>query len=75
MTDHCKAIECVFKNGKIGEVYNVGSENEWSNIDLVKKIIHLLQDITDDNCINEKLIKYVKDRAGHDFRYSIDSSK
>ncbi|MBP9191997.1 MAG: GDP-mannose 4,6-dehydratase, partial [Ignavibacteria bacterium] len=54
--------------GKIGEVYNVGGNNEWYNIDIVKLILKSLN-------ISEESIKYVKDRPGHDRRYAIDSSK
>jgi len=62
--------------GKTGETYNIGGENEWQNIQLVKKLCEIL-----DNKLNrpkgtsEKLITFVKDRAGHDLRYAIDCSK
>jgi len=74
--DHARAIECVFSNGTVGETYNIGGHNEWTNIDLV----HLLCDIMDEKLKRKKgesrkLITYVNDRAGHDFRYAIDSSK
>lgn len=74
--DHANAIDLVFFKGKIGETYNIGGNNEWTNIDL----IHLLCKIMDDKLNREKdtsvkLITYVKDRAGHDLRYAIDSSK
>jgi len=74
--DHAKAIDEIFHNGKLGETYNIGGINEWKNIDL----IHLLCKIMDEK-LNRKpgtcasLITYVKDRAGHDLRYAIDSSK
>lgn len=74
--DHARAIDFVFHKGKTGETYNIGSDNEWKNIDLV----HLLCDITD-NKLNRKkgygrsLVRFVTDRAGHDFRYAIDATK
>ncbi len=66
--DHCSAIMNVYEKGQIGEVYNVGGNNEWYNIDIVKLILKLLDK-------PESLIKFVKDRPGHDRRYAIDSSK
>jgi dTDP-glucose 4,6-dehydratase len=73
--DHCRAIDMVLENGKIGEVYNIGGNNERENIFIVKKIIEILREITKDEDINESLIKHVKDRPGHDRRYAIDASK
>ncbi len=66
--DHCSAINLVLQNGKDGEVYNIGGENEWKNIDIVKAILDILDK-------PESLITFVKDRPGHDFRYAIDPSK
>ena len=66
--DHCSAIDHVLTNGRIGEKYNIGGNNECSNIDLAKKILRLMDK-------TESLIEYVTDRPGHDFRYSIDNSK
>lgn len=66
--DHCKAIDLIIHNGKLGEVYNVGGHNEMSNIDIVKLICKELGK-------PEKLINYVTDRKGHDMRYAIDPSK
>ena len=65
--DHARAIECIFSNGTVGETYNIGGHNEWTNIDLV----HLLCDIMDEKLERKKgesrrLISYVKDRSGHD---------
>jgi len=73
--DHCRAIDLVMEKGKNGEVYNIGGHNEKENIYIVKKIIDLLQEMTNDKEITETLIKYVKDRPGHDRRYAIDSVK
>lgn len=72
--DHCKAIDMVLSNGKIGEVYNVGGHNERTNIHIVKTIINYLGKNIDSS-ITEKLIKYVEDRKGHDRRYGIDPQK
>lgn len=74
--DHANAIDVIFHQGKDGETYNIGGENEWKNIDLIR----LLCDVMDEKLGREKgssqtLITFVKDRAGHDMRYAIDSSK
>ncbi len=74
--DHARAIDTIFSKGKVGETYNIGGHNEWTNIDLV----HLLCDVMDEKLGREKgdsrkLITYVKDRAGHDLRYAIDATK
>ena len=73
--DHCKAIDMVASDGKIGEVYNVGGHNERPNIFIVKTIIQQLHDRLKDEGISEALIKHVEDRLGHDRRYGIDPSK
>lgn len=66
--DHCRAIDLIIHNGKVGEIYNVGGHNERRNIDVVKIVLgHLSKP--------ESLITYVKDRAGHDLRYAIDPEK
>lgn len=72
--DHCKAIDMVINNGRIGEVYNVGGHNERTNIHIVKTIISYLQEKVDPS-IDFNLIKYVEDRKGHDRRYGIDPTK
>ncbi len=74
--DHAEAIDVIFHNGRNGDTYNIGGHNEWKNIDLIKLLIRL----TDDKLgrapgTSEKLITYVKDRAGHDLRYAIDATK
>lgn len=79
--DHCSAIDAVLHKGKTGEVYNIGGNNEWKNID----IVNLICDILDERlkvprqpqgtAHTRSLIKFVKDRPGHDRRYAIDSSK
>src|SRR5204863_9083358 len=68
--DHARAIDTILHNGKIGETYNIGGHNEWKNIDLILLLCKIM-----DKKLNraagdsEKLITYVKDRAGHDLRY------
>ncbi len=74
--DHASAIDTIFHKGKIGETYNIGGFNEWKNIDLVKLIIKICDELLGRNDgASLKLIKYVNDRAGHDKRYAIDASK
>lgn len=73
--DHAKAIETVLRNGRTGEVYNIGGFNEESNIDIVKLIIDIVARHTGDKAIGQHLIRYVADRPGHDMRYAIDPSK
>ena len=74
--DHARAIDLIFHKGKVGDTYNIGGFNEWKNIDLIKVLIK----VTD--CLlgrpegaSDHLITYVTDRAGHDLRYAIDSTK
>ncbi len=85
--DHCKGIDMVLRQGRVGEVYNIGGFNEESNINIVKKIIAIVSRIMRDEpqyrqllkCplerIDESIIEYVADRPGHDMRYAIDPSK
>jgi dTDP-glucose 4,6-dehydratase len=68
VSDHCEAIHSVLKNGKSGQSYNISSNNEIDNITIVKKILAILGK-------SEDLIKFVDDRPGHDFRYSMNSNK
>jgi dTDP-glucose 4,6-dehydratase len=68
VTDHCTAIDAVLHKGVPGEVYNIGGNNEWKNIDIVKTVLKKLNK-------PESLISFVKDRLGHDRRYAIDQSK
>ncbi|UXX80802.1 dTDP-glucose 4,6-dehydratase [Reichenbachiella carrageenanivorans] len=74
--DHVTAIDVIFHQGRVGETYNIGGFNEWKNIDLVRllcKIMDKKLDRTSGSC--EALITFVTDRAGHDHRYAIDSTK
>ena len=66
--DHCSAIDLILRNGRVGEVYNVGGHNERSNIEVVETILHILGK-------PESLIEHVTDRKGHDLRYAIDPHK
>ena len=74
MQDHCEALLKIFLRGKIGESYNVGSNQNIQNIDIAKKLLRILKN----NSIiigNKVKITFVKDRPGHDFRYALDSKK
>jgi len=74
--DHVRAIDVVFHKGKIGETYNIGGHNEWTNINLVKELCRQMDEkLGREKGESEKLITYVTDRAGHDLRYAIDASK
>ncbi len=74
--DHVKAIDLIFHEGKVGETYNIGGHNEWSNINLVKELCRQMDEkLSRTPGESEQLITYVKDRAGHDLRYAIDAEK
>ena len=74
--DHARAIEMIYLNGKNGETYNIGGNNEWRNIDLVKKLCEIMdRKLGREAGTSAQLITYVTDRKGHDFRYAIDASK
>ena len=74
--DHARAIDVIFHNSKLGETYNIGGFNEWKNIDLIKVMIKTVDRLLGrEEGTSDKLITYVTDRAGHDLRYAIDSSK
>jgi dTDP-glucose 4,6-dehydratase len=76
VNDHARAIDIIFHKGKSGDTYNIGGFNEWKNIDLIKVIIKTVDRFLGrDEGASEKLITYVTDRAGHDLRYAIDSTK
>lgn len=76
VNDHARAIDVIFHKGKIGETYNIGGFNEWKNIDLINVIIKTVDRLLGrEEGTSQKLITYITDRAGHDFRYAIDSSK
>lgn len=74
--DHARAIDVIFHNGKTGQTYNIGGHNEWKNIDLIQLLCKLMdQKLNREPGTSEKLITFVTDRAGHDLRYAIDSTK
>lgn len=76
VVDHARAIDDVFHKGKNGETYNIGGFNEWTNIDIVKAICDVMDKKLNQTIgTSQKLITYVKDRAGHDMRYAIDANK
>ncbi|MGQ9566409.1 MAG: GDP-mannose 4,6-dehydratase, partial [Candidatus Bathyarchaeales archaeon] len=68
VTENCKAIDTVLHKGKAGEIYNIASGNEFSNLEIAKLLLRLLKK-------PDSLIKFVVDRPGHDFRYSLNASK
>lgn len=74
--DHASAIDLIYHHGKQGETYNIGGNNEWKNIDLIKLLCTIMDNkLHRATGASERLITYVKDRPGHDLRYAIDSSK
>ena len=76
VVDHAEAIDVIYHQGKTGETYNIGGHNEWSNIDLIRLLCRIMDTkLGRTSGESEKLITFVTDRAGHDLRYAIDSSK
>lgn len=76
VNDHAHAIDVIYHQGKIGETYNIGGHNEWTNIALIKQLCKIMdKKLGRSEGESAQLITYVKDRAGHDLRYAIDSSK
>jgi dTDP-glucose 4,6-dehydratase len=74
--DHARAIDVIFHKGKTGETYNIGGNNEWTNIDLIQLLCSIMdKKLKRPEGTSARLITFVKDRAGHDLRYAIDSSK
>ena len=74
--DHANAIDIIFHRGKTGETYNIGGHNEWKNIDIIRELCKQMdQKLDRPKGTSEKLITFVKDRAGHDLRYAIDPTK
>jgi dTDP-glucose 4,6-dehydratase len=74
--DHARAIDVIFHHGKTGETYNIGGNNEWTNIDLIRLLCQIMdRKLAKPEGTCAKLITFVQDRAGHDLRYAIDSSK
>ncbi|MBN1928651.1 MAG: dTDP-glucose 4,6-dehydratase [Chlorobiaceae bacterium] len=76
VVDHARAIDEIFHRGTVGETYNIGGHNEWTNIDLIRLLCRIMdRKLGREPGASEKLITYVTDRAGHDLRYAIDASK
>lgn len=76
VVDHARAIDVIYHQGKAGETYNIGGHNEWKNIDLIRLLCKVMDKKLDRKPgESEELITFVKDRAGHDLRYAIDSTK
>ncbi|WP_462317399.1 dTDP-glucose 4,6-dehydratase [Marinilabilia sp.] len=74
--DHAAAIDLIFHEGQLGETYNIGGNNEWTNIDLIRKLCEVMDEaLGREKGESAELITFVKDRAGHDKRYAIDSEK
>jgi len=74
--DHARAIDLIFHKGKTGETYNIGGHNEWTNIALIRELCRQMDEkLNRKPGESEKLISFVKDRAGHDLRYAIDATK
>lgn len=76
VVDHARAIDVIFHNAKLGSTYNIGGHNEWTNINVIRLLCRLMdKKLNRAQGSNEKLITFVKDRAGHDLRYAIDATK
>ncbi len=73
--DHCRGIDAVIRRGRLGETYNIGGCNEWSNLDIVRLICHLMDEKRPVHAPHERLIEFVTDRPGHDWRYAINAEK
>jgi dTDP-glucose 4,6-dehydratase len=73
--DHCRAIDLVVRRGRVGEAYNIGANNEWSNLELVHYLTSYMDTQFPDKKPHERLIQYVTDRPGHDWRYAINDDR
>ncbi len=73
--DHCRGIDAVIRRGRLGETYNIGGCNEWRNLDIVRLICRLMDERRPQNAPHERLISFVTDRPGHDWRYAIDARR
>lgn len=73
--DHCSGIDAVVRQGRLGEVYNIGGSDEWSNIDICRLICMLMDELRPMDKSHAELITFVKDRPGHDWRYAINAKK
>ena len=73
--DHCRGLDAVLRRGEPGCVYNIGGDNEWVNLDIARLICGIFDELEPASAPHARLITFVKDRAGHDFRYAVDASK
>ncbi|MBK8507556.1 MAG: dTDP-glucose 4,6-dehydratase [Candidatus Competibacteraceae bacterium] len=73
--DHCRGIDAAIRGGKPGDTYNIGGCNEWANLNIVRRICALLDERRPQHAPHERLISFVTDRPGHDWRYAIDAGK
>jgi dTDP-glucose 4,6-dehydratase len=73
--DHCRGIDAVIRRGRLGETYNIGGLNEWANIDIAREICGLIDQRRPVQDARERLISFVADRPGHDWRYAINPRK
>ena len=73
--DHCRALRMAFEHGQSGRSYNVGTQNEWSNIALVRLLCDLVDEALGRDTSSQELISFVTDRPGHDRRYAIDPTR
>ena len=73
--DHCRGIDVALRRGRQGETYNIGGNNEWSNIEITRLVCRLMNERYPQGAPHERLISFVKDRPGHDWRYAIDASR
>lgn len=75
VADHCRGIDAVLRRGEPGAVYNIGGDNEWANLDIVRLLCGIFDEQRPDGAPHARLVTFVKDRPGHDFRYAIDAAK
>jgi dTDP-glucose 4,6-dehydratase len=73
--DHCRGIEAVLRRGRLGETYNIGGINEWANSNIAQLICTLMDEFSPERAPHARLISFVQDRPGHDWRYAIDTKK
>ncbi len=75
VSDHCRGIDAVIRRGEVGAVYALGGDNEWANLDIVRLICGIFDELRPAAAPHARLIRFVTDRPGHDFRYAIDAAK
>ncbi len=73
--DHCRGVEAVLRRGQVGRTYNLGGNNEWRNLDIVRLICRLMDERRPQHAPHDRLIAYVTDRPGHDWRYAVDTGR